>query len=70
MIKVEQKEPGSRSMALQSCLTLIDLACLESEKAIVDCIAALSKKEKTIPYKESIVTTVLQVTELTLTSLV
>ncbi|XP_067946221.1 chromosome-associated kinesin KIF4A-like [Watersipora subatra] len=62
ILNIEQREPGKTNIGLSSCLTLVDLASIESStcKELVNCINALSQKLSHVPYRESKLSRVLQ----------
>ena len=67
LLEIEQKEPGRSDIGLSSCLTLVDLAGVESNTCdhLIQCIHALSEKKSHVPYRDSKLSRVLQVCILT-----
>lgn len=66
MLNIEQREPGRSNVGLTSCLTLVDLAGIECStcNALVTCITALGQGSKTVPYRDSKLSILLQVGQL------
>lgn len=64
MLNIEQREPGRSNVGLTSCLTLVDLAGIECStcNALVTCITALGQGSKTVPYRDSKLSILLQQT--------